>query len=145
MARYFTLKELCASQTATARGIDNFPTFEIVDHLRQLTEMILDPLRTAWGGPIIVTSGYRCPQLNSAVGGVETSAHRLGWAADLQPANGRTEQFIEFARAWVVASRIRFDQFIRETSAGGKTAWLHIGLYSPTGSQRGQFLNLNKR
>ena len=144
MAKYFTLKELCESREATRRSIDNFPSFEIAAHLQELTDKILDPLRWAWGGAINVTSGYRCELLNAAVGGVKTSVHRLGWAADLQPANGRTEEFIAFAREWAEKSHIRFDQFIRERDKSGHV-WLHIGLYSPTGSQRGQFLDIVKK
>lgn len=143
MIRYFTLQELCFSATAEDRGIDNFPTWEVANNLRDLTERILDPLRQAWGGPINVSSGYRCPLLNTAVGGSPSSVHPLGWAADLQPANGKTEYFIDFARSWVKASGVRFDQFIRETD--GRLVWLHISLYSPVGSQRGQFLDLVKK
>ena len=145
MAQYFTLKELCASETAKAKNIDNFPSFEIAAHLQELTDTFLDPLRRAWGSAIHVNSGYRCPALNKAVGGVARSVHQNGYAADLRPSNGKTEQFIDFARAWVISGRIKFDQFIREMSADGKTVWLHIGLYSPVGSQRGQFLDLVKK
>lgn len=145
MAKYFTLKEFLQSDTAKKKGIDNTPTFEIVEHLRDLTERILDPLREAWGSPIRVTSGYRCTKLNNAVGGVSTSAHKLGWAADLTDPKGNTERLIEFARQWVILNGIRFDQLIRETTKDGRTVWLHIGLYSPTGSQRGQILNIVKK
>lgn len=143
MAKYFTLKELCASPTADAQGIDNFPTFEIVSHLEELTEKFLDPLREAWKGPIIVTSGYRCPELNTAIGGVKTSAHKRGYAADLKPGNGRTEEFMAFAKEWAHKSGVRFDQVIREYS--GKTVWLHVGLYSSNNSQRGQIFDLEKK
>jgi len=145
MAKYFTLKELCESNTAKEKGIDNFPSFEIVEHLRDLTEKILDPLREAWGSAIIVNSGYRCTQLNNAVGGVPTSVHKLGWAADLRPANGKRDSFIKFAEQWVKLNKIKFDQFIRETDKRTGSVWLHIGLYSPTGSQRGQFKDLIKQ
>jgi hypothetical protein len=145
MAKYFTLKELCASATATKMGIDNFPSFEVAAHLQDLTARLLDPLREAWGGPIRVTSGYRCTRLNTAVGGVTTSAHKLGWAADLQDPAGKTEKLIEFARIWVLTNGIKFDQLIRETDKSKKTVWLHIGLYGPAGQQRGQFLNLVKK
>ena len=145
MPKYFTLKELCESDTAKKQGIDNFPTFEIAAHLLELTERLLDPLREAWGNPIRVTSGYRCTKLNNAVGGVATSVHKLGWAADLQDPKGKTEDLIAFARRWVLLNGIRFDQLIRETDASGKTVWLHIGLYSPSGSQRGQILNIVKK
>ena len=145
MPKYFTLKELCASETAKKKGIENFPTFEVAEHLRDLTEKILDPLREAWGSPIRVTSGYRCTKLNNAVGGVSTSCHKLGWCADLQDPKGNTERLIEVARQWVILNGIRFDQLIRETPKDGRTVWLHIGLYSPTGSQRGQILNIVKK
>lgn len=145
MPRYFTLKELCSSETATKKNIDNYPTFVIVEHLKELSEKILDPLRKAWGGAIIVTSGYRSTELNKAVGGVISSVHRLGWAADLQPANGKTEDFIKFAKTWSLINRVKFDQFIRETTADKKTVWLHIGLYSPKGEQRNQYLDIVKK
>lgn len=145
MPKYFTLKELCESDTAKKQGIDNFPTFEIADHLRELTEKILDPLRIAWGSAIHVNSGYRCTRLNVAVGGVSTSQHKMGWCADVVPSNGKTEDFIKFARTWVLLNRIRFDQLIRERSQDGKTVWLHVGLYGPGGVQRGQILDIVKK
>lgn len=141
MARYFTLKEL----TRTSRKIDNTPTFEAVHHLEELVEKLLDPLRYAYGKPIKVNSGYRCPALNKAVGGVTTSAHLQGYAADLDDLNGDTEALIKFAKTWVILNRVSFDQLIRETSADGKTVWLHIGLYGPGDCQRGQILNLVKK
>jgi len=145
MAKYFTLKELCASETAAKKGFDNFPSFEVVEHLRDLTEKILDPLREAWGKPIRVTSGYRCTKLNTAIGGSPTSVHKVGWAADLQPTSGKVDDFIDFARRWVMLNGIRFDRFIRETTTDKRTVWLHIGLYNNVGAQRGQFLNLVKK
>ena len=141
MARYFTLKEL----TRTSRKIDNTPTFEVVHHLEELVEKLLDPLRYAYGKPIKVNSGYRCPALNKAVGGVTTSAHLQGYAADLDDLNGDTEALIKFAKTWVILNRVSFDQLIRETSADGQTVWLHFGLYGPGGCQRGQILNLVKK
>jgi hypothetical protein len=81
--KYFTIKELCNSVTAKAKGIDNTPTEEVEANLTLLVENILDPLRSAYGKPIRVSSGYRSPKLNSAVGGVKTSQHRLGQAADI--------------------------------------------------------------
>jgi hypothetical protein len=137
---YFSLKELCASDVATQRKIDNFPSFTIAQHLAELTEKILEPLRIAWGSPIKVTSGYRCDALNRAVGGVSTSAHRLGYAADLQPTNGKIDEFGRFIKDWLVRNRIKFDQVLFETQ--GKTKWVHIGLYSSTGTQRCETKNL---
>jgi hypothetical protein len=83
MMKYFTIKELCNSATAKAKGIDNTPTSEVEANLTLLVDNVLDPLREAYGKPIRVSSGYRSPKLNSAVGGVKTSQHRLGQAADI--------------------------------------------------------------
>ena len=76
--KYFTIKELCKSNTAIKYGIDNTPTPEVEQNLIALIENVLDPLREAWGSPIIINSGYRCPILNKAVGGSKTSSHMSG-------------------------------------------------------------------
>jgi uncharacterized protein YcbK (DUF882 family) len=81
--KYFTIKELTRSTTAQLRGLDNTPSQQVIDNLRALVENVLDPLREAWGAPIHVNSGYRCAALNKAVGGVPTSQHILGEAADI--------------------------------------------------------------
>lgn len=85
--KYFTIAELCASSTATAKGIDNTPTPGITQNLERLVANVLDPLREAWGKPIVVTSGYRCPELNKAVGGARNSHHMQGMAADISTGN----------------------------------------------------------
>ncbi|MCC8037005.1 MAG: D-Ala-D-Ala carboxypeptidase family metallohydrolase [Bacteroidales bacterium] len=81
--KYFTIKELTRSATADRLGIDNTPDATQVENLTRLVERVLDPAREAYGGPIRVNSGYRCPQLNSAVGGAKRSYHLQGRAADL--------------------------------------------------------------
>ena len=85
--KYFTIAELCASSTATAKGIDNTPTPGITQNLERLVANVLDPLRESWGKPIVVTSGYRCPELNKAVGGAKNSHHMQGMAADISTGN----------------------------------------------------------
>ena len=86
--RYFTLDEFVRSATAQTHGIANVPSAEAVRNLELLTKCVLDPLREAWGAPIIVNSGYRCPELNKAVGGAKASYHMQGMAADIRPKNG---------------------------------------------------------
>ena len=73
--KHFKIDEFVRSATATAHGIANVPTAEAVKNLERLVSRVLDPLREAWGSPIIVTSGYRCPELPARVGGVRTSYH----------------------------------------------------------------------
>ena len=81
--KHFTVNELCRSVTAQRLGIDNRPPASAVCALQRLVEHVLDPLREAWGGPIHVNSGYRCPELNKAVGGTPYSQHQRGEAADI--------------------------------------------------------------
>lgn len=80
---YFSIDELTRSATAEARRIDNTPSEEVKKNLGDLVFHILDPLRAAYGKPIKVNSGYRSPALNKAVGGVATSDHLTGRAADI--------------------------------------------------------------
>ena len=85
---FFKLEEFTYSATAQARHIENVPSAEAVRNLELLTKNVLDPLREAWGGPIIINSGYRSKELNEAVGGAAHSYHMLGMAADIRPQNG---------------------------------------------------------
>ena len=62
--KYFTIEELCYSDTAKKHKIDNTPNEEIIEHLTEFTENVLDKLREVWGSPIKVSSGYRCDELN---------------------------------------------------------------------------------
>lgn len=136
---YFDLWEFIKSDTAEAKGISNFPTFEVVAHLSQLRDEILDPMREAWGGPLVVTSGYRCPALNRAVGGVTNSAHLSGYAADIRPSDKRrTAKFIIWAAGWLIDNGIKFDQCIDEQVKGER--WLHIAVRDNNGRQRCQNL-----
>lgn len=141
MSKYFDLSEFLVSDTAKRKGIDNTPSFEVVESLAELAE-VLDGIRAAWGSGIRVTSGYRSPELNKAVGGVANSCHQKGTCADLQPVNGRQMDFNKFVVAYVASSGIRYDQIILERSGG--TEWLHFGLWSNEWKQRGQILNIDK-
>ena len=139
MKTYFTIKELSYSKTAEEKNINNSPDINIQKHLEELIKF-LNPLREAWGGPILVSSGFRCPELNKAVNGSETSAHLIGYAVDLVPANGKMDSFKEFIVDYM---KIRmFDQCIIEKS--GKTEWIHIGLYNAKGQQRKMIFNIIK-
>ena len=80
MGKYFTISELCKSDTAIEKGIDNTPSSEVVERLNMLIDNVLDPLREWYGKPIYISSGYRCPELNKAVGGVSNSFHTIGCA-----------------------------------------------------------------
>lgn len=139
MSRYFQLSEFLESETARREGIDNVPSFQVVENLSELADT-LDGIREAWGSGIRVTSGYRCPAINKAVGGASNSSHLKGNAADLQPLNGRQTDFNKFVIAYVAKNQIKFDEILKEKS--GKTEWLHFSLWSNDWQQRGKILNL---
>lgn len=84
ISKNFSYKEFEESETAQRKGIANvINTTEIRDSVKALVLNVLQPLRDAWGKPLHINSGYRCPALNEAVGGVATSAHLYGQAADV--------------------------------------------------------------
>lgn len=80
----FRYSEFTKSDTASRLHINNAITsWEVRDNIKALVEDVLQPLRDAWGGPLFINSGYRCLELNKAVGGVPTSQHVIGCAADV--------------------------------------------------------------
>lgn len=137
--KYFTFREFEDSEKARELGIDNRMPEITEAHVVELVDILLDPLREAWGAPLVVSSGYRCPELNEAVGGSETSAHLAGWAADLVPGDGRgVQELVNFAVEWLTATALPFDQLIDERSDGSR--WLHVGIRNLKGKQRRQVM-----
>ena len=139
--KYFTFHEFEDSEKARELGIDNKMPEIVEAHVVELVDILLDPLREAWGGPLTVTSGYRCPELNRAVGGSATSAHTAGWAADLVPDSDDprgVQGLVNFTAEWLTATGLSFDQLIDERLDDGR--WLHIGIRNLKGKQRRQML-----
>lgn len=132
MSKFFSLKELIASTEAYKRKIDNTPGEEEKEHLEELMEF-MDGIRSAWGSAIIVTSGYRCPELNEAIGGAKKSAHQTGYAVDCVPANNRKKEFFEFCKEYLKSRD--FDELLFEKNSKG-AIWCHIALKSIDGKQR---------
>lgn len=145
ITKNFSYSEMEKSDVARQRGITNvITTFEVRDAVKELATELLQPLRDAWGGPITITSGYRCAALNAVVGGSRTSAHVSGYAADLVPANGRIDEFCGFAEKWLRDTGKTFDQCARESDRKGNR-WLHLGLKGPDGRQLRRFYTWTKR
>ena len=140
--KYYELNEFVRSETAKKNGIDNTPSFEVVSHLDKFVDVVLDPLRAAWGSAIWVNSGFRCELLNKLVGGSPTSVHKIGWAVDLTPVNGKFDDFVKFVVEWFKKTGTKFDQILIESDKKGNR-WLHIGLYNNAGQQRGQIKVMN--
>ena len=119
--KYFTFTEFERSDTATKFAIDNSMPESAKKNVAELVDKVLDPLREAWGKPIIVTSGYRCPELNKAVGGAKTSHHLSGMAADISTGNkADNRKLFEL----VQKLDLPFTQLIDESNF----TWVHISL-----------------
>lgn len=134
MGKYFNIAELTRSSTAIKKKINNTPTKEIENNLSQLIDNILDPLREAWGNPIMVSSGYRCSALNKAVGGANSSQHKLGQAADIHTKSNTKEDNKKLFDL-IKQLKLPFDQLINEHNY----KWIHVS-YSP--KNRRQILNI---
>lgn len=141
ISKNFTLDELLASATAKQMHIINAPGVDEVCNLCALVHNVLQPLRDAMGEQIKIGSGYRCPQLNKAVGGVPTSQHMKGEAADLC-----IDGDLKKGRKWMtwIMEHCDFDQLIFEHNAKG-TYWVHVS-YRADGKNRRQVIdNLLKK
>lgn len=135
LSEHFTLAELTRSTTAIRKGIPNVPGADAVRALTLLCEKVLEPVRAHYGKPVIVTSGYRAPRVNVAVGGSATSQHCSGEAADFTV---KGVSNIEVCR-WIAAN-LDFDQLIYEF---GETGWVHCS-YSAH-RMRGQELTAKRK
>ncbi|WP_337659611.1 D-Ala-D-Ala carboxypeptidase family metallohydrolase [Butyricimonas virosa] len=119
LSENFTLEEFTRSDKAKELGITNEPGDKELAALRVLVSRTIQPLRDALGVAIHVNSGYRCPELNKAVGGVPTSQHQKGEAADLS-INGKASDILEALEN----NNIPFDQAILYR----KQNFLHVSL-----------------
>ena len=108
--KYFSVSEMLKSDTAIKQRLWNGAPKEAEENLRALVDEVLDPLREAYGRPIRVNSGYRCPKLNTLVGGTPNSQHMRGEAADIQPVVGNEADLPELAR--ILIENGKFDQLI---------------------------------
>lgn len=138
LGRFFTLEELTASATASKLKIYNMPGEAEIENLCHLVQKVLDPLRYLYGKPILVTSGFRSPELNAAVGGVSKSQHLFGQAADLVVSAGLSGNRRLLGLILQNASGIPFDQCIAEKlDRQGRPRWIHIS-WAP--NPRGEIL-----
>jgi zinc D-Ala-D-Ala carboxypeptidase len=132
----FTLAELTVSETAARRGIDNTPTVEIIENLKRLAEALQEVRRLLGNKAILVSSGYRSPELNVAVGGSKNSDHCKGLAADfIAPSFGSPDDVIKA----IVASDIPYKQVIREFDR-----WVHFAIPEQGEQPRKQALIIDR-
>lgn len=123
--KFFTIKELTKSDVAIRKGINNTPSEQELKNLVDLVENILDPLREAYGKPIIVTSGYRCDRLNKVVGGSNKSQHKFGQAVDIRTVEDTVEENKKLYDL-IIKLNLPFDQLIDEHNFD----WVHVSYSS---------------
>ena len=138
LSNNFTLEELCASETAKAKGIRNEPGKAEIVNLTLLAVHVLQPLRNNMGS-ISISSGYRSAALNKAVGGVSNSQHVKGQAADIAIPNQTV------GKVWFsyIKDYLTFDQLIWEHNKA-VVYWIHVS-YNINGNRRQVIDNLLKR
>mgnify|MGYP001227839943 FL=1 len=139
LTKNFSLREFTKSQTAERMGIDNTPPEEIIPKLSFLATQILEPLREKIDTPILITSGYRCPELCEAIGSKPTSQHTKGEAVDIEAIGMSTLNLAE-----MIINHFDFDQVILECYRKGdmNSGWVHCSLIS--GENRQEVLTYTK-
>lgn len=154
LTEHFTLQEYERSATAEKYHIDNRIPPQYVPVLQQLCKEVLEPLRSFVGGPIAISSGYRCNALNVKVGGAYASQHTLGEVANIQlPLTSHTawddnkrHTDLETARKWFdwLEHHTDFDQLIMETS-NEKDYWIHVSCRKNHKANRHQVIRYLKK
>lgn len=134
----FTLSELCKSETAARKGIDNTPPSEVVSNLAVLCGMVLQKVRNKLG-VVMVTSGYRSPELNKAIGGSTTSDHCKGLAADFEVVGYDNKELAQW-----IEQNLTFKQLILEFYEEGQpnSGWVHCSFEE--GNNKGEVLRAVK-
>lgn len=137
LSPHFKLVEFTRSATAQARHIDNTPNEEQIKNLKFLCDNVLEPLREQFG-PIIIGSGFRCPALNTAVGGVKNSQHKSGEACDIHlPSIEVGKKYFVFLKKLPI-----FDQLIWErNNPRSNHYWIHVSI-KRSGKNRKQVIPL---
>jgi hypothetical protein len=140
LSKHLSLAEVSRSETAKRRGINNTPSGEHLENFKKLAENIFEPIREHFKVPIIISSGYRSKELNSAIGGSSTSQHCQGEAIDIDMdgtsiTNAQIFHFIK--------DNLNFDQMIWEFGTDKNPDWVHVS-YESTGKQRKQILKAVK-
>jgi zinc D-Ala-D-Ala carboxypeptidase len=139
ISKHISLKEATKSNTAQRLGIENFPNNDTLIQMQALAENIFEPLRKHVGGPIYITSFYRSPELNKAIGGSSKSQHCLGQAIDVDDVLGRAtnKEMFEY-----IKDNLDFDQLIWEFGDDNNPNWVHVS-YNAAGN-RGNILQAVK-
>jgi len=134
LTKSFALHEFIVSEYAVRNGIKNLPSEQYISALEQLCKQVLQPLRDHLMRPVVITSGYRSPELNTAIRGSYRSQHCKGEAADLFVPGMAIDRVVDVIRSM----HLPFDQLINEFDS-----WVHVS-HRVKGPQRGEVLQARK-
>ena len=139
LSKNFSLQELIKSQTAERKGIDNTPSTEHQENLKLLCTSILQPIRDHFSRVVSVSSGYRSPELCTAIGSKITSQHARGEAADFEIFGLSNKTLADY-----IDSELHYDQLILEywKEADPNSGWVHCSFSQ--GKNRRQYLKAYK-
>ena len=136
ISKNFDYKEFEKTDVPGMQVKNTITSTEVRDNIKALVDAVIQPLRDVWERPLAINSGYRCPEVNKAVGGVPTSQHTKGEAADVCPFGRNGHGDIEVVRQLAITARnlgLPFDQMILYPT------FVHFS-HRRNGSQRGQIL-----
>ena len=123
ISKHISLKEATRSNTAQRLGIDNFPTNDVLIKMQLTANKIFEPLREYVDCPIYISSFYRSPELNTAIGGAKNSQHCKGEAIDLDDVYSKVKNKVFFN---YIKENLDFDQLIWEFGDEQNPAWVHV-------------------
>jgi hypothetical protein len=123
ISKHISIKEATRSNTAERLGIDNFPNSPVLVNMQALAENVFEPLRKHFGHPIYITSFYRSPELNKAIGGSSKSQHCKGQAIDIDDVIGSSTNADFFN---YIKNNLEFDQLIWEFGNDKNPNWVHV-------------------
>ena len=125
LSQHFSYQEFIKSQTAARKGIKNEPDDAQLYSMKMVCMNILEPIRTTFERPVIITSGFRSPELCVAIGSSTNSQHAKGEAADFELPGFDNKEVAEWVR-----SNLNFDQLILEyyTPDDPSSGWIHCSV-----------------
>jgi len=141
ISKHLNLAEVTRSDSAKRKGISNQPTAEHIENFKKLAVNIFEPIREHFKVPILISSGYRSKELNSAIGGSLTSQHCQGEAIDIDMDGSGTISNADVFK--YIKENLNFDQLIWEFGTKENPDWVHVSFES-TGKQRKQILRATK-
>ena len=127
LSQNLSLNEVTKSNTAMRRGIDNTPSEEHLENLKYVAEKVFQPIREHFGVPIYISSGYRSPELNEAIGGSPRSFHSHGMALDLDQ-DGRNRGVSNADVFYFIKDNLPFTELIWEFGDESNPNWVHVAI-----------------